>query len=78
MAIPFQSISPSKEYMTVSKEVQPTILEEEFRICPACGANRGFHISFVRKENEIINIVLICPECGKRYSVDWNIEIQKK
>jgi transcription elongation factor Elf1 len=64
--------------MTVSKEISPISMGEEFRICPACGHNRGFHVSFIRLGDNAYRIVLICPECGARYGIDWNIEISKK
>lgn len=40
----------------------------EFRVCPACGYERGFHISF-RTTEAGLGVVLICPNCGARYDV---------
>ena len=62
--------------MTVSKEIQPIFtLGDEFRICPKCGYNRGFHLSLVKKEREEYDNVFICPECGSRYSVGWSVRL---
>jgi hypothetical protein len=61
--------------MTVSKEIKPATIGDEFRICPSCGYNRGFQVSFLRKAPDRFAIVLICPECGARYSPDWNVGI---
>ncbi len=49
-------------------------VEEEFSICDVCGYGRGFHVSFVKKEKRH-EIILICPECGARFKVDWNVEL---
>jgi uncharacterized protein (UPF0212 family) len=47
-------------------------LGEEFRVCPQCGYELGFHSSFLRAE-EGYRIILICPECGARYDVGWRM-----
>lgn len=46
----------------------------EFRRCDVCGYDRGFHSSFVEKD-EKHRVILICPECGARYDVGWMIEL---
>ncbi len=56
--------------MTVSSEIKRIELGEEFRVCPNCGYERGFHSSFL-KAAEGYRIVLICPNCGARYDVGW-------
>jgi uncharacterized Zn finger protein len=58
--------------MKASEEIIKIGLEEEFRICPQCGYELGFHSSFLRAE-EGYRIILICPECGARYDVGWRI-----
>jgi transcription elongation factor Elf1 len=58
--------------MKVSKEIKKIKLEEEFKVCPACGYELGFHCSFLRAENEY-RIILICPDCGARYDVGWKM-----
>ena len=42
----------------------------EFRLCPACGYGRGFHIFFQGGE-ERARIGLICPSCGQSYDLGW-------
>jgi hypothetical protein len=56
--------------MKAFEEIIKIGLEEEFRICPQCGYELGFHGSFLRAE-ECYRIILICPECGARYDVGW-------
>jgi predicted RNA-binding Zn-ribbon protein involved in translation (DUF1610 family) len=39
--------------------------------CPRCGAGRGFHVSFRRKERTL-SVILVCPSCGFRFTVgEW-------
>ena len=54
--------------MKASEEIVKIELAEEFRICPKCGYELGFHSSFLRSE-EGYRIILICPECGARYDM---------
>lgn len=42
----------------------------EFRTCPACGYERGFHVYFKDAE-EGLGIGLICPSCGQSYDLGW-------
>jgi len=58
--------------MKASEEIVKIELGEEFRICPKCGYELGFHSSFQRAERGYW-IVLICPECGARYDVGWKM-----
>ncbi len=41
---------------------------EDFRTCLNCSYARGFHFS-LKKENDSIKVILICPECGSSYSI---------
>lgn len=41
---------------------------EEFRKCPTCGYERGFHVSF-QKESDTIQVRFICPECGSSFDL---------
>ena len=58
--------------MKAPEEIITIGLEGEFRICPQCGYELGFHSSFLRAE-EGYRIILICPECRARYDVGWRI-----
>lgn len=65
------------------KEIISLPVENELHTCPACGYDRGFHTSFVRAGSnrnspvtsirEVFRVILICPECGARYDVGWQI-----
>ncbi len=55
-------------------EIIEKTIGEEFHICDTCGYEKGFHISFVRRENDF-EIVFICPQCGQRFKVNWGIKL---
>ena len=52
----------------VSKDIEKVEIGEEFRECPQCGYQRGFHVSFLA-DGADHRLVLICPSCGARYDV---------
>lgn len=52
----------------VEEEIRRVDAGGEFRVCPACGYERGFHVSFLR-DGADYRIVLICPNCGARRDV---------
>ena len=64
-------------------EIKNIKIEDEFRICPACGYELGFHTSFlklhagkdspVKSTREVYQVILLCPECGARYDVGWRV-----
>lgn len=49
-------------------------IDEEFHICDKCGYKLGFHVSFVKSEKGF-EIVLICPNCGQKYKINWEIKL---
>ena len=69
--------------MPVLSEIKNIKIEDEFRICPACGYELGFHTSFlklnagkdfpVKSTREVYQVILLCPECGARYDVGWRV-----
>jgi uncharacterized protein with PIN domain len=58
--------------MKASEGIVKIELREEFRVCPKCGYELGFHSSFLRADQGY-RIILICPECGARYDVGWKM-----
>jgi hypothetical protein len=65
--------------MTVSREITLVKPGEEFRICPECGYNRGFHQSFIRSapaSSEYL-IILVCPGCGARYDIGMTVQLAR-
>ena len=67
------------EYMKISEEIQDIKNVNEFRVCPSCGYEMGFHVSFLKNEESgNFKIVLICPNCGARFDVGWNSLLSKE
>lgn len=58
--------------MKASAEITAVPMKEEFRVCPQCGYDLGFHSSFLG-DGSGYRIILICPECGARYDVGWRM-----
>ena len=55
----------------ISESIRKVTMEEEFRICPACGYERGFHVSFLKEDGGgPLRSVLICPNCGARFELE--------
>lgn len=52
----------------ISKQV-----DERFSVCDECDYDRGFHVSL--KQRDSYEVILICPGCGQRYSVNWQVEL---
>jgi len=74
---------PVNREITVNSEIKNIKIEDELRVCPACGYEYGFHTSFLKvnagkdsplkSTREVYRVVLICPECGARYDVGWRV-----
>ena len=61
--------------MTVAEKVHSIQVSDEFRTCTVCGYDHGFHVSFRKEPNKSVSIVLICPECGARFDVNWDVAL---
>ncbi len=44
---------------------------DEFRVCPNCEYQRGFHVAFRKTAKGKVKIGLICPNCGQSYDLGW-------
>jgi transcription elongation factor Elf1 len=56
----------------IVKKIQKIKLKDEFRKCPSCNYEYGFHVSFLKNNDNKYEIILICPNCGARYNIEWN------
>jgi predicted RNA-binding Zn-ribbon protein involved in translation (DUF1610 family) len=69
--------------MIVPGEIVNLKVDKELHICPACGYELGFHTSFqsvhpgsdtpVKSTRIVYRVILICPECGARFDVGWQV-----
>jgi predicted RNA-binding Zn-ribbon protein involved in translation (DUF1610 family) len=79
----------SEEVVVITKEIggiKCIRAEGEFRVCPACGYEYGFHTSFlgmtgksnpVKSTARVFRVILICPECGARYDLGSKISFSE-
>ena len=49
-------------------EVKNVAMQDEFKVCPACGYKDGFHSMF-RKEADITRWLFICPSCHSVFDI---------
>lgn len=64
-------MSNSEEGM---QEVRPAELGAEFRVCPECGYERGFHNMFRPSGRAgVLDWCFICPSCGSRWDVGLKV-----
>ncbi len=73
--------------MTAPGPITTVKASGEFRVCPSCGYELGFHTSFlgtnadkdnpVKSTREVYRVILICPECGARYDVGWRVSFSE-
>jgi hypothetical protein len=55
----------------ISANISKVTIQEEFRICPEGGYERGFHVSFLKEDGEdAVRSILICPNCGARFELE--------
>jgi len=51
-------------------DVQKIEMEDEFKICPACGYEDGFHSMF-KREDEATKWLFICPACHVVFDIGF-------
>jgi ribosomal protein S27AE len=70
------------------REIKNIKVDDELRVCPACGYEFGFHTSFLKlnagknpplskSTREVYMVILLCPECGARYDVGWRVSFSE-
>ncbi|WP_230743224.1 hypothetical protein [Methanooceanicella nereidis] len=43
-------------------------------VCVNCGYKRGFHVTINTGTGKPM-IILVCPDCGTKYDLDWPVNI---
>lgn len=61
--------------MSVSEKIKTVQVQDEFRVCPVCGQDMGFNTSIVRNSETPVRVILICPECGARFDIGWELSL---
>ena len=52
-------------------QVKAVKMDDEFKICPSCGYEDGFHSMF-KKEGDITKWLFICPSCHEVFDIGLN------
>lgn len=48
-------------------------LEEEFKKCPLCNYNGGFH-TMLKRDGELIKWLFVCPSCNEIFDVGQTLK----
>ncbi len=57
----------------MKKTVTEIPFEEEFRICPVCGYQDGFH-SMLKQKKDHIQWLFICPSCHEVFDIGRRLD----
>ncbi len=50
--------------------------EGNLSVYPHCGYKDGFHVSFdIEPDSEKAKVILICPDCHKRFRMGWSVHL---
>ena len=55
-------------------KVKNVKMDSEFKICPSCGYEDGFH-SMLKKEGEITKWLFICPSCHDVFDIGFTVSM---
>jgi uncharacterized Zn finger protein len=48
-------------------------MENEFKICPSCGYEDGFH-TMLKKEGNVMRWLFICPSCQNIFDIGQTLK----
>ena len=57
----------------MTTEVEIIEMEDEFKVCPSCGYEDGFHSMF-KKESYTTKWLFICPSCHKVFDIGLTVQ----
>jgi len=52
--------------------------EGEIYQCPSCQYTDGFHISFKMNGAQKAEIILICPNCHRRFQIGFKVDLNQQ
>ena len=58
-------------------EVKDIKIDDEFKICPSCGYEDGFHSMF-KKEGDSTKWLFICPSCHIVFDIGFTVQSSLK
>ncbi len=47
-------------------------MDDEFKVCPSCGYEDGFHSMF-KKEEDVLKWLFICPACHDVFDIGQTV-----
>ena len=53
-------------------DVRKIEMKDEFKVCPACGYEDGFHSMF-KKEGNVTKWLFICPACHVVFDIGFTV-----
>lgn len=63
--------TPNREYR-MDYEVKNVKMDTEFKVCPTCGYEDGFHSMF-KKDGDITRWFFICPSCHDVFDIGLTV-----
>jgi uncharacterized C2H2 Zn-finger protein len=57
----------------MADQIHTINLEEEFKNCPLCSYNGGFH-SMLKRDGEEIKWLFVCPSCNEVFDVGQTLK----
>ena len=58
----------------MTEKVHTIVLEDEFRTCPMCGYQDGFHTMLQRdKISDSVRWLFICPSCHEIFDIGQTV-----
>ena len=54
-------------------KVKTAKMDDEFKICPSCGYEDGFH-SMLKKEGDITKWLFICPSYHEVFDIGYTVQ----
>ncbi len=51
---------------------------DEFRVCPLCGYEDGFHSMLKKQDNGSLKWLFICPSCHRIFDIGYSVRFDPK
>lgn len=54
-------------------KIKKITMQEDFKVCPTCGYQDGFH-SMLKREGELLQHLFICPSCHEIFDIGLTLQ----
>ena len=55
-------------------EINKIEIQDEFKVCPSCGYEDGFHSMF-KKDGKVTIWLFICPQCHAVFDIGYRVPV---